>query len=221
MLSDQDPSEPPAIATETGADPQLTRRFDETVRPLEYWISRFEAESREVYVQRQAIVEALELQQGTHLADIGAGTGVFEPLLVEVVGAQGKIYAVDISPRFLEHLRGLKAAAGWSNVSVVEASETSSNLAPASVDLVFSVATYHHFTHVEETLAGLRSALRPGGRLIIVDFHRIPGESSEWVLGHVRADLETVRAEIEATGFEFVRSIDLLKENYIIEFERP
>ena len=74
---------------------------------------------------------------------------------------------------------------------------------------------------MEETLAGLRSALRPDGRLIIVDFHRIPGESSEWVLGHVRADLETVRTEIEAAGFEFVRSIDILKENYIIEFERP
>jgi ubiquinone/menaquinone biosynthesis C-methylase UbiE len=221
MLSNEDPSEPPAIATETGADPQLTRRFDETERPLEYWISRFEAESREVYVQRQAIVEALELQPGTHLADIGAGTGVFEPLLVEAVGAQGRVYAVDISPRFLDHLRGLVAAAGWANVSVVEASETSSNLAPTSVDVVFSVATFHHFTDVRETLASLRSALRPGGRLIIVDFHRIPGESSKWVLGHVRADLETVRAEIEAAGFEFERSIDILKENYIIEFERP
>jgi ubiquinone/menaquinone biosynthesis C-methylase UbiE len=221
MLSDQDPSESPAIATETGADPRLTERFDGTERPLEYWVSRFEAESREVYVRRQAIVDALELRPGTHLADIGAGTGVFEPMLVEAVGAEGRIYAVDISPRFLEHLRGLSAAAGWSNVSVVEASEASSNLAPASVDVVFSVATYHHFTHAAETLASLRSALRPGGRLIIVDFERIPGESSEWVLGHVRADLETVRAEIEAAHFEFVRSIDLLEENYILEFVRP
>ena len=50
---------------------------------------------------------------------------------------------------------------------------------------------------------------------------RIPGVSSDWIVEHVRADVETTRGEIEAAGFEFVRSIDLLEENYIIEFERP
>ena len=213
---------PPAPATsEPGADPALTQRFDAPDRALEYWIKRFEGESREVYVERHAIVDALELEAGTHLADIGAGTGVFEPLLSQAVGAGGRVYAVDISPRFLEHLRDRKQAEGWSNVTVVEGTEKSPSLAPDSVDVVFTSATYHHFTHVAETLAGIKSALRSGGRMIVVDFHRIPGESSEWVLGHVRADMETVRAEIEAAGFRYARSIEILKENFILEFELP
>jgi len=204
--------------SDTGADPRLTEQFEEPERPLEFWIERFESESREVYANRQAIVDALALEPGADVADVGAGTGAFEPPLLAAVGAEGRVYAVDISPRFLEHLRELAAAQGWTNVSVVEASETSSNLPPDSVDVVFSVATYHHFTHVEPTLASLRSALRPGGRMVIVDFRRIPGESSQWVLDHVRAGSETVRSEIEAAGFEFVRSIDLLEENFILEF---
>ena len=106
-------------------------------------------------------------------------------------------------------------------MSVVEGTETTPSLAPDSVDLVFTCATYHHFTHVPETLAGIRSALRPGGRLVIVDFERIPGESTEWVLDHVRAGIEVVRAEVEAAGFEHTRTVDFLEENYIIEFSLP
>ena len=205
--------------TQAGADPELTRRFDRPERPLEYWINRFEGESREVYVERHAIVRALEIEAGTHLADIGAGTGVFEPLLRDAVGAKGRVYAVDISPRFLEHLRERKEAEGWANVTVVEGTEKSPSLAPDSVDLVFTCATYHHFTYVAEMLAATKSALRPGGRLVVVDFHRIPGESSEWILGHVRAGMEIVRAEIEAAGFRYARSIDMMQDNFVLEFE--
>ncbi len=204
-----------------GADPEITRRFDAPERSLDYWVNRFETESREVYARRHDIVAALALEAGTDLADIGAGTGLFEPLLREGVGLEGRVYAVDISPRFLEHLRTRKQAEGWTNVSVVEGTETAPSLAPDSVDLVFLCATYHHFTHVPEILAAIRSALRPGGRLVIVDFQRIPGESTEWVLDHVRAGLEVVRAEIEAGGFEHTHTLDILEENYILEFSLP
>ncbi len=209
------------VPPEAGADPELTRRFDAPARPLDYWIDRFESESREVAAQRRAILAALEVEPGSDVADIGAGTGLFEPLLSEAVGAEGTVYAVDISPRFLEHLRNRKEAEDWSNVTVVAGSEKSPLLAPDSVDLVFICATYHHFTHVAETLASIKDSLRPGGRMVIVDFHRIPGESSDWVMEHVRAGMEVVRAEIEAAGFRHTRTIEILKENFFLEFELP
>ncbi len=206
---------------EAGADLELTRRFDAPARSLEYWIDRFDSESREIAAQRLAILGALEVEPGSDVADIGAGTGLFEPLLSQAVGTEGTVYAVDISPRFLAHLRDRKEAEGWSNVTVVAGTEKSALLAPDSVDLVFICATYHHFTHVAETLASIKGSLRPGGRMVVVDFHRIPGESTDWVMEHVRAGMELVRAEIEAAGFRHTRTIEILKENFVLEFELP
>ncbi len=206
---------------DTGADPELTRRFDAPARSLDYWIDRFDSESREVAAQRLAILGALEVEPGSDVADIGAGTGLFEPLLSRAVGAEGSVYAVDISPRFLQHLRNRVEAEGWSNVTVVAGSEKSPLLAPDSVDLVFICATYHHFTHVTETLASIKGSLRPGGRMVVVDFHRIPGESTDWIMDHVRAGMEVVRAEIETAGFRHTRTIEILQENFVLEFELP
>ena len=146
---------------------------------------------------------------------------MFEPELSQAVGAEGTVYAVDISPRFLQHLRDRKEAEGWSNVTVVAGTEKSPLLAPDSVDLVFICATYHHFTHVAETLASIRDSLRPGGRMVVVDFHRIPGESTDWIMDHVRAGMEVVRAEIETAGFRHTRTIEILQENFVLEFELP
>ncbi len=213
-------SSPPA-PPEAGADPEITRRFDAPAQSLEYWIDRFASESREVAAQRLAILAALEVEPGSDVADIGAGTGLFELQLSQAVGAQGTVYAVDISPRFLQHLRDRKQAEGWSNVTVVAGTERSPLLAPDSVDLVFICATYHHFTHVAETLASIKSSLRPGGRMVVVDFRRIPGESADWVVEHVRAGMEVVRSEIEAAGFRHTRTIEILKENFFLEFELP
>ncbi len=207
--------------SQAGADPEITKRFDAPTRTLEDWINRFESESREVFAHRLTIVDMLDVEPGSDIADIGAGTGLFEPLLSQAVGAEGKVYAVDVSPRFLDHLRDRKEAEGWSNVTIVEGTEKSPLLAPDSVDLLFICATYHHFTHVAEMLAAIKNSLRPGGRMVVVDFHRIPGESSDWVMGHVRAGVEVVRAEIEAAGFQYTRTIEILKENFVLEFELP
>jgi predicted methyltransferase len=69
-------------------------------------------------------------------------------------------------------------------------------------------------------MASIRRALRPGGEIVLVDFKRVPGTSSEWILNHVRAGQETVTAEIEAAGFSKVEEIGLLKDNYILRFRK-
>jgi predicted methyltransferase len=88
------------------------------------------------------------------------------------------------------------------------------------VDLVFLCDTYHHFEFPFKTMASIHKALRPGGRLVLVDFHRIPGKSREWVLGHVRAGQEVFVKEIVTSGFKVVGEETFLKENYLVRFEK-
>jgi predicted methyltransferase len=91
-----------------------------------------------------------------------------------------------------------------------------------SVDLAFVCDTYHHFEFPERTLASLYRAIKPGGRLVVVDFIRVPGKSSDWIRNHVRAGQEVVEKEIAAAGFEKTDEVkDLLKENYLVVFTKP
>jgi ubiquinone/menaquinone biosynthesis C-methylase UbiE len=183
---------------------------------------KFEVESREVYARRDKIVEACKLKPGMVVADVGAGTGLFTRLLAKEVGPAGQVYAVDIAPKFLEHVQKTSRQAGLRNVTPVLCNPDSVDLPPDSVDLAFVCDTYHHFEFPQRTLESLGRAIKPGGRLVVVDFVRIPGKSSDWVLGHVRAGQEVVEKEIAAAGFEKTGEVkELLKENYLVVFTRP
>ena len=183
---------------------------------------KFEGESREVFAQRGKIVAGCKLKPGMAVADVGAGTGLFTRLFAKEVGPDGQVYAVDIAPKFLEHVKATSRQAGLRNVTPVLCNQDSVDLPPNAVDLAFVCDTYHHFEFPQRTLASLYRAIRPGGRLVVIDFVRIPGKSSDWVLGHVRAGQEVVEKEIAAAGFEKAGEVkDLLTENYLIEFTRP
>jgi len=190
---------------------------------VDHFVEIFEGESREVFANRDGIVEALALSPGMAVADIGAGTGVFLPAFDRHVGRTGRVYAVDISPKFLEHLRERVKQQDLASVEVVAGLEDSVELRGASVDLAFVCDTYHHFEYPQSTLASLFSAIRPGGSLVIVDFERIPGKSRKWILEHVRAGKADFTGEIESAGFRFDGeiSVDGLKENYVLRFRRP
>jgi predicted methyltransferase len=92
-----------------------------------------------------------------------------------------------------------------------------------SVDVMLVCDTYHHFEYPHSTGLSLLHALKPGGRLIIVEFERIEGVSTDWVLGHVRAGREVFRAELEAAGFQFRDEVEIegLSENYLLRFTAP
>lgn len=224
------PAEPPSKPAEASSKsgeasvrPGVNERFLAEDLDVESFVEIFEGESREVFVHRERVVEALGVSPGMTLADIGAGTGLFLPAFDREVGSAGRVYAVDISPKFLEHLRERTQREGLARVEVVEGLEDSVELSAASVDLAFVCDTYHHFEYPQSTLESLFKAIRPGGFLVIVDFERIPGESEEWVMGHVRAGKEVFRREIESAGFQFERevSVEGLKENYLLRFRRP
>lgn len=210
----------PVAAPETSTKPGINAEFLKPGVNLTQWVERFEREGREIYDHRHAIVRAAELRPGMVVADIGAGTGLFTPLLAEAVGPRGQVYAVDIVPEFLKHIAARAAAAGHRNVRPVLCTERSVELPSNSIDLAFLCDTYHHFEYPRSTLASLRRALRPGGALVLVEFRRIPGQSSDWVMNHVRAGQDVFTQEIEAAGFVRVKEVDLLKENYLLRFRK-
>jgi predicted methyltransferase len=215
------PSSAPNRSAAPAAD--INARFlDPQLDPRE-WINRFEVESREVFAARQAIARAAAIKDGQTVADIGAGTGLFTLLFAHETGSAGWVYAVDISPRFVEHIAGRADKGGVTNVTPVLCTQSSVSLPPASIDVAFVCDTYHHFEHPAQTLASIYRALRPGGRLVVVDFIREEGVSSDWILNHVRAGKAVVTREIESAGFQLLAEPDVqgLTENYVLAFQKP
>lgn len=210
--------------TETrSVKPGINKRFKDPEMDVDKARKTFEGESREIFVQRARIARTLPLAKGESVADIGSGTGLFLPFFTKGVGEAGKVYAVEIAPRFIDHLKALASKKGWSQVQTVFCTDKSTKLSADSVDAAFICDTYHHFEYPRSTLASLHRAMKPGGRLVIVDFERIPGKSRKWVLGHVRCNKETVIREVTAAGFTYVDEVEVpgVVENYVIRFRRP
>ncbi len=207
-----------AVAQEESVKPGINKSFDDP--NVERFIKIFEVESREVYRYRQGIVGLLGLEPGMHIADVGAGTGFFTRILAPQVGESGRVYAVDIAAKFLDHIETKNKEAGIENVVMVQCDQHTTNLAPESVDRIFVCDTYHHFEFPHDTLTSMLRALRPDGRLMIVDFERIRGESNAFVLGHVRCGKGTVTDEVLDAGFALEADIPMMHEQYVLVFKK-
>ncbi|MEM8732821.1 MAG: methyltransferase domain-containing protein [Planctomycetota bacterium] len=189
---------------------------------VEDFIARFEIESREVFACREQILAALQLKEGMDVADIGSGTGLYLKALSTTVGKEGSVYAVDISPNFIKHLRKRAKDEVLRNVEVVMCSDRDANLKPDSIDRAFICDVYHHFEYPAASMKSILRSMRKGGKLVVVDFDRIPGKSRDWLLGHIRAPKEVFRQEIIDAGFAFDEEIkvDGFEENYLLRFTK-
>lgn len=205
----QDKSVKPGI-NDSFRDPDVTQ-----------FVGRFELESREVFARRKEIVAACQVKPGQTVADIGAGTGLFSRMFSDAVGKDGRVIAVDISQKFLDHIQKTSREAGQQNVETLLCTADSTELPAESVDVAFICDTYHHFEFPLKTMTSLHRALKPGGRVILIDFRRVPGKSTDWVLNHVRASQEVFESEVVQSGFRKTREPDgVLKENYLVEFTK-
>lgn len=206
---------------EKSVNPGINDSFKSIKEDVTPWVERFEREGREVYQHRQRIIDACEIESGMTVADIGAGTGLFTSLLAKATAPKGAVFAVDIVPPFIANIARRMAEAKITNVTPVLCTDKSTNLPAGSVDKVFICDTYHHFEFPKSTLASIRQALRPGGEILLVEFHRIPGKSSDFILNHVRAGQEVFVKEIEAAGFESMGEVKgFLSDNYLIRFRK-
>jgi ubiquinone/menaquinone biosynthesis C-methylase UbiE len=160
--------------------------------------------------QLKEILEACALKPGMDIADVGAGSGIHVRIFAGKVLPEGKAYAVDIVPEFLDHIEAVSREGGIENIKCVLGSTTSCNLEPSSVDVVFSCDTYHHFEYPFKMMASIREALRPNGKFVIIDFK---DKSS-----HVRADSKTVIEEITQSGFRLIDSRDFANMFFLAQF---
>jgi len=155
------------------------------------------------------LVKAMELRPGMAVADIGTGVGYMLPSLAEAVGAQGHVFAEDIFDDFLAQAKAHAAETKLVNVEFVKGTVHGPQLPAASVDVALALDSYHHYDYPADMLAGIHQALKPGGRLVIVEFYKsktaMPGGNA---LQHIRLDKPDLIREVEANRFRLLSSHD-------------
>ncbi len=222
-------SEPQPSADAGGGAPAANRAgetapvvADEEIN-LDLWLERLEVGSRELYSAREAVVEAVGLETGQWVADIGSGTGLYTLLFAEKVGAEGQVFAEDIEPLFLDLVTRRAADADLTNISAVLGREDDVTLPNESIDVVFIADTYHYFDDREAVMRSVYRALKPGGALVMVEFDIAQGEERPDYKSHVRFGKDAVISELEFVGFEFVgeTAVNGLDENYFVRFAKP
>lgn len=184
----------------------------------ERWERRLEAKGREVHDRKDVVLAAVGIRPGERVADIGAGTGLFTLDFARAAGPNGKVFAVDVQDYFLAHIQKKASAARLTNIEFVLATQQGASLPPDSVDVAFLCDVYHHIEAPAAYLKSLRMALRPDGRLWVVDFDRTQVGKASWIHDHVRSLPEDFRREIEGAGFRFVRAHAGLHDNFMFEF---
>ena len=208
----------PADSGPPGGSPLLNRYYQGA--DFDRWTDVFERRGREVFDQRFQIVHAAGVREGMRVADIGAGTGFFAALFARAVGPEGVVYAVDTSPDFVAGIEERARTYRVKNLVPIVNTQQGTGLEPNSIDLAFLCDTYHHFEDPRAMLDSIYQALAPYGSLIIIDMHRIPGLSSPWTMGHVRAGRNQVVSEVEAAGFRLMEEPRLLRDNFYLRFEK-
>ena len=158
------------------------------------------------------LVAAMNIKPGTTVADIGTGVGYMLPFLGKAVGPKGQVFGEDIQTDFLDRAKQKKAG----NVTLILGTETDPKLPPNSVNIALVLDVYHHFDYPDKMLAAIKSGLKPGAHLVIVDYYK----SASPTPGHIRLERDEVVAEIEHNGFHLLSKRDHIpKSQYMLTFE--
>jgi ubiquinone/menaquinone biosynthesis C-methylase UbiE len=157
---------------------------------------------------------ALAIGEGSRVADVGAGSGYFTEYLSREVGVGGHVYAVDISERSLSQLRRLAEEDGLDNIEVIRGEIDDPRLPERSLDAILVVDAYHEMTEYEAMLSGMYGALKPGGRLVILDhIPDDPSESRDQQTGSHELSIDIVEQEVSAAGFEILERDEQFTES--------
>ena len=152
------------------------------------------------------------------MADVGAGAGYMTWRMAERTGPSGKVYANDIQPRMLEILRGNMAKRGLTNVVTVLGAVDDPKLPAGALDLVLLADVYHEFSEPQKMLRGIRAALKPGGRLVLLEYR---GEDPAIPIQPLhKMTVAQVKAELEPEGFAFDKALETLPRQHILIFRK-
>jgi ubiquinone/menaquinone biosynthesis C-methylase UbiE len=176
----------------------------------------YEGGSRDAWQQPERVIEALGIEPGDRVADLGSGSGYFTLRLASAVGAQGRVYAVDVDPEMNAFLRERLEQARVANVEVVDARFEDPLLPDGAIDLVLSVDTYHHIDDRPAYFRNLQRDLAPGARVAIIDYDGRKG----WfvrLLGHT-TPREQLLSEMAEAGYEVAAEHDFIDRQVFVVF---
>ena len=179
------------------------------------WLERPERDEEE---HTEKLVEHLRAKPGDVVADVGCGTGYFSRRLAKRCSPGGRVLAVDIQPEMLDLLTKNMAAAGVTNVVPVLGTITDPNLPAASVDLAFMIDVYHELDHPFEMMQAIVKTLKPGGRVVLVEFR---GEDPSVPIKRLhKMTVAQVKKEMAVLPLEWVETIGVLPRQHIIVFRK-
>lgn len=179
------------------------------------WLER---ESRVTEEKPDLTVQKLDLQADDVVADIGAGTGYFSFRMAQQV-AEGKVYAVDIQPEMLDAIAFLKQERDVTNIETILGTEDNPHLPPASIDLALMVDAYHEFAYPREMMTGIVQALKPGGKVILLEYRK---ENPMVMIKPLhKMTQKQVKKELKAVGLQWQETKEFLPEQHFLVFSKP
>jgi cyclopropane fatty-acyl-phospholipid synthase-like methyltransferase len=201
---------PPALTEYKGREIAQTMHYSGAP-----WLTR---ESRDREEDCNKLITQLRLKPGMTVCDMGCGNGFYALRVAKRLGPEGKVLAVDIQPEMLTLLRERAAEAKIPNIKPILGSLIDPQLAEASCDLILCVDVYHEFSHPEHMLRAMRKALKPDGRLVLVEF-RMEDPKVPILLEH-KMSKEQILKELPPNGFKLVREFDGLPWQHAMWFAR-
>jgi len=192
----------------------LVHRFEKA----EEWAKEFDDPARDAWQKPDEVVSAMRIEPGMLIADIGAGTGYFEPYLSRAVGPKGKVLALDIEPDMIRYMRERFAKDNLENIEPKQVGLADPALAPSSVDRVLIVDTWHHIAERPTYTKKIAEGLKPTGLLFIVDFTL---EAAKGPPKEHRLAPEKVLEELKAGGLSGDILPESLPDQYIVVAKKP
>ena len=177
------------------------------------WLERGERDQEEA---PDVALDVLKIPKGASVADIGAGSGYITERLAARVGPTGRVFANDVQPQMLEMLSRRLASKRIANVTLVQGSVDDPKLAPASVDLALMVDVYHELSQPQLMLQHLREALKPGGRLVLLEYRK--EDPAIPIKFEHKMSIQEAKAELEAEGFKLSKVDESLPRQHILIF---
>jgi len=179
------------------------------------WLERSERETEE---QPEKALDAMDIREGMVVADVGAGTGYMTLRIARRVGLTGKVYGNDVQPEMIRRLRDNAAKAKLDNIEPVLGAEADPKLPAGKMDLVLMVDVYHELSRPQEMLRKIRAALKPDGRLVLLEYRK--EDPKVPIKFEHKMSVEEVKTEVEAEGFKLDKTVETLPRQHILFFRK-
>ena len=177
------------------------------------WLERSEREKEEA---PESALDQMGVQRGLTVADIGAGTGYFSIRLARRVGPTGRVYANDVQPEMLDRIRQKSEKLDLRNIETVLGSEADPKLPAGKMDLILMVDVYHEFSQPQRMLDAIRTALKPDGRLVQLEYRK--EDPTIPIRPDHKMSIPEVKTEVEAEGFKLEKVLDTLPRQHLFIF---